>query len=85
MFTFWAFIVHIIFKCFLNVNRNSKKNQPKNTFNFKIIIPYLLVASVLIVGIICLFLGIKDTYYTNKKTKNYITTLANYRNRNYNF
>lgn len=75
---FWVFIIYIIRKYFLNIKRSSKKSKKKNEFNFKIVVFYLLVASVLLIGIICLFFGIKDTYYTSKKTKNYIITTAYY-------
>ena len=75
---FCVFIVYMIHKCFLSVNSNSKKSNKKDGFNFKIGVSYILVASILLVGIICLFIGIKDIYYTNKKTKNYLTTTAYY-------
>lgn len=41
---------------------------------------YLLIAIILLVGIFCLFFGIKNTYYSNQKTKNYLTTTAYYNN-----
>ena len=52
----------------------------KNKINIKMIIFCILVASALFLGIICLFLGIKTTFLTNKKTKNYLTTTAYYNN-----
>lgn len=77
---FWIFIVYIIRKCFFGIKNNSKQGNKKNRFDFRFVIFCFLVASVLLVGIACLFYGIKDTYYTNKKTKNYITTTAYYNN-----
>ncbi len=77
---FWVFIVYIIHKYFLRVSSNSKKSKKKSRFNFKIIVSYFLMASTLLVGIICLFVGIKNTYYSNKKTKSYLTTTAYYNN-----
>ena len=77
---FWALIVYMIHKFFFSVNSNSKKSEKKDGFNLKIVVSYFLVASVLLVGIICLFIGIKDTYYANKKTENYLITTAYYNN-----
>ena len=77
---FWIFIVCIIHKCFFSVDNNSKKIKKKGRFNFEMVISYFLVASTLLVGIICLFIGIKDTYYSNKQTKSYLTTTAYYDN-----
>ena len=55
---------------------NKKQLNSKINFNFKIIISIFLVAICLFSGILMLFFGIKDTYYLNKKTKNYITINA---------
>lgn len=55
----------------IQINKNKK-------FDYKFIVSTLLVFSVLVVGIVCLSVGIKDTYYTNKKTKDYILTTASY-------
>lgn len=77
---FWVFIVYMIHKSFFSVNSNSKKIKKKNGFSFQIVVSYFLVASVLLVGIICLFIGIKDTYYSNKRTENYLVTTAYYNN-----
>ncbi len=75
---FWIFIIYIIRKYFLNSKNNVKEITKKKRFDFKIIASTFLVASVLLVGVVLLFLGIKDTYSTSKKTKNYLTTTAYY-------
>ena len=77
---FWIFIVYIIRKYFFGIKNSLKQSNKKSRFNFKMIVSSFLVVSVLLVGIVCLFLGIKDTYYINKKTKNYLTTTAYYNN-----
>ena len=77
---FWVFIVYMIHKYFFNVDNNSKESKKKSRFNFKIFISYFLVVCTLLIGIICLFVGIKDTYSANKKTKDYIIATAYYNN-----
>lgn len=42
--------------------------------DFRMVISFLLVCSVLIIGIVCLWFGIKDTYKLNKITREYSTT-----------
>ncbi len=77
---FLIFIGYMARKYYLKVKKDNQPITIKNKFSFKIIVSSFLVITVLLVGIICLFLGIKDTYSTNKKTKNYIITDAYYSN-----
>lgn len=66
---FYIIILYIIYK--KTVKKDKNKNIKIN-INIGNIITVFLVGTILISGIIILFLGIKDTYVTNKKTKNYI-------------
>ncbi len=50
------------------------KSEIKFNINFKTIVSSLLVCSALIIGIVCLYFGIKDTYKLNNITKEYSTT-----------
>lgn len=69
---FWLISIYIIKKKFLKIN-NRKLN-----INWKIVISGFMVFIVFILGILMLFIGIKDTYKLNQKTKNYITTKGYY-------
>lgn len=73
---FWIFAIYIIRKYLFGIKTNSIPSNKK--FDYKFIIPAFLVFTVLLVGIVCLFMGIKDTYSTNKKTKDYILTTGVY-------
>lgn len=66
---FYILIFYIIYK--KNVKKDKNKSIKIN-INIGNIITVFLVGTILISGIIILFLGIKDTYVINKKTKNYI-------------
>lgn len=46
-------------------------NKRNFNINFRIIVSSFLVCSVLIVGIVCLYFGIKNTYKLNEKTRQY--------------
>lgn len=46
----------------------------KFNINFKTIVFSILVCSALIIGMVCLYFGIKDTCKLNKITKEYNTT-----------
>ena len=70
---FWIFIIYIIIKNFIIKNRNQ---HCKYESKIKMIGSSLLVSSVLLLGIILLTMGIKDTINTNNKTKDYILTSA---------
>ncbi len=75
---FWIFEIHIFRKSLLNIKADSKQVKKKTKFDFRIVVSCFLVFSVLLSGIICLAIGIKDTYQTSKKTKNYLTTTCYY-------
>lgn len=47
------------------------RNKRSFNINFRIIVSCFLVCSVLIIGIVCLYFGIKDTYKLNKITREY--------------
>ncbi len=72
---FWLGIIYIIRKHLLKIKKKSKQNK----INFPIVISSLLVVSVLLIGVVCLFIGIKDIYKTNQLTKNYLITTAHYK------
>lgn len=76
---FWMFEVYIFRKSFLGMKSDSKKVKKKSKINFGIIVSSFLVISILLSGIICLAIGIKDTYQISKKTKNYLTTTCYYK------
>ncbi len=71
---FWIFTINIFHKSLLDIKTNSKQTKKKSHFPFRILIPSFLVISILLSGIICLVIGLKDTYHISKKTKNYLIT-----------
>lgn len=76
---FWIAGVYIIRRFLFGIESKKKfkentKREPK--FNFKIVVSCFLVLSVLIIGIVCLYFGIRDTYKLNKISKEYVTTDA---------
>lgn len=71
---FWIGGIYIIRKFLFGISSKSVPKNKKLKFNFQIIISGLLVASVLIIGVVCLFFGIHDTYKLNAKIKGYLTT-----------
>lgn len=78
---FWIAGIYIIRKFFLEIESKTLFKNKNLTFNFKIIVSSLLVIVILLSGVFCLFIGIKDTYKLNRMTKNYIITngyLVNY-------
>lgn len=77
---FWIAEIYFIRKYFFKKSEKTLPNKTMLKFNIMIIIPYFLVITVLLIGIFCLFIGIKDTYYMNKITKNYLTTIAYFKN-----
>ncbi len=74
---FWGLEIHLFRKSVLDKS-DSKQTRKKTKFDFRIVVTGFLVFSVLLVGIICLIIGIKDTYQTKEKTKNYLTTTCYY-------
>lgn len=76
---FWIFEISIFRKSLLGMKSDSKKAKKKSKFDFRIMIPCFLVISILLSGIICLVIGIKDTYQISKKTENYLTTTCYYK------
>lgn len=71
---FWLMEIHFIRKYFFKKSQKDLSNKRKSKFNLKIIFSCLLVLAVLASGFLCLFIGIKDTYNFNQKTKDYVTT-----------
>lgn len=73
---FWIAGIYFFRKRILD--RNIKFTNNKFNVNFGIVISCILVAVVLLLGILMLFWGIKDTYKLNKQTKNYHITNGYY-------
>lgn len=71
---FWVCEVYIFRKSILEIKSDKKKALQKNKLDFKLVVSGFLVICVLISGLVCLVIGIKDTYQTKKKTQNYLTT-----------
>ena len=71
---FWIMLIYFIRKYFFKKNKKELSNKKESKFNFKIVVAGFLVFSVLASGFLCLFIGIKDMYQFNKKTKNYAVT-----------
>ncbi len=63
-------------KFLFRVNSKSATKQKESRFDFQIVVSSFLVLSVLLIGIVCLFFGIRDTYKLNEKTKGYLITDA---------
>lgn len=76
---FFIIGIYIVRKFLFKPKSKKESKKEIRIFNFKIIISYFLVLLVLIIGLSCLFFGIKDTYNLNKVTKNYITTEGYFR------
>ena len=73
---FWLFGIHIFRKSLLGIKPNSNKTKIKLKYDFRIVGSGFLVICVLLSGAICLIIGIRDTYQTNKNTKDYLTATA---------
>ncbi len=71
---FWIFEIYMIRRYLLGIKSTPKQIQKKYKFDFRIVVSCFLVFGVLFSGIICLVIGIKDTYHISKITKNYLTT-----------
>lgn len=76
---FWIFEIHIFRKSLLSRKSDSKKAEKKPKFDFKMIVSCFLVGSILLSGMICLVIGMKDTYQVSKKTKDYLTATCYYK------
>ena len=63
---FWIAGIYIMRKFLSGVNSKKEPKQIKSRFNFQIVVSSFLVLSVLVIGIVCLFFGIRDTYNLNK-------------------
>jgi len=71
---FWICGIYMIRKHLFGIQ--PKVTQKQSQFDLKIFISFFLVGIVLLIGIVCLYIGIKDTYNTNQITKDYITATA---------
>lgn len=71
---FWAIGIYFIRKILFEIKPPKQPKKTKSIFNFQIIVSSFLVGSILLIGIACLFVGIKDTYKLNKITKEYRQT-----------
>ena len=76
---FWMSEIYFFRKSLLGMKTDPKKDKKKSKFGFAIIVSCFLVISILLSGIICLAIGIKDTYQISKKTKNYLTATCYYK------
>ena len=71
---FWITWICLVKKYLFKNKEKTLFNKIKLNFNIEKFITYFLVLSVLLIGFICLFIGIRDSYNVSKKTKNYLTT-----------
>lgn len=71
---FWIFGIYTFRKSILGIKPSIKQNKKKFKFDFRIVVSCSLVICVLLSGVICLVIGIRNTYRINKNTKNYLTT-----------
>lgn len=76
---FWIAGIYIVRKFLLGMSSKEETKNKESKFNFSIIISSFLVLLVLIIGITCLYFGIKDTYKLNKITREYMTTNGYFR------
>ena len=66
--------IYMVRKFLFGIKPKDGSNNKKSRFDFKVIVSSFLVLSVLIIGLSCLFFGIRDTYRSNKITREYVTT-----------
>ncbi len=71
---FWIFEIYMVRRSLLGIKTTPKQTEKKCKFDFRIVVSCFLVFGVLFSGIICLVVGIRDTYYASKTTKSYLTT-----------
>lgn len=69
---FWFILLYFVSKYFFKKNQKTVPSKRKARFDIKIVVSSFLVLVVLISGFFCLAIGIKDTYKTNKITKDYV-------------
>lgn len=62
---FWIFEIYIVRKSLLSIKRAPKQTEKKCKFDFRIAVSCFLVFCILFSGIICLVIGIRDTYNTS--------------------
>ncbi len=62
---FWIVGIYIVRKFLLGMSSKEETKNKESKFNFSIIVSSFLVLLVLIIGITCLYFGIKDTYKLN--------------------
>lgn len=66
--------IYMVRKFLFGIKPKDRLNNKKSRFDFKVIVSSFLVLSVLIIGVLCLFFGIRDTYRLNKITRGYNIT-----------
>lgn len=66
--------IYMVRKFLFGIKPKDESNNKKIRFDFKVIVSSFLVLSVLIIGVSCLFFGIRDTYKLNKITREYVVT-----------
>lgn len=71
---FWIAGIYIVRKFLVGMSSKEETKNKESKFNFSIVVSIFLVLLVLIIGITCLYFGIKDTYKLNKITREYMTT-----------
>ena len=76
---FWIGGLYFTRKCFFHHVVKEKQDQKKSKFSMQAVVPVFLVFSVLLVGMGCLYLGIRDTYRLSKQTKGYLVTVGHYK------
>lgn len=77
---FWALGIYLVRRALLGTKVKDKKTKKKSKLDFRIVVSCFLVLSVLLSGALCLIIGIKDTYHTSKRTKNYLVTTGYFKN-----
>lgn len=64
-------LIGIIGRKRIKINTLKIKKSP---FSFPFVMSFLLISITLVIGVVCLFWGIKETYELSQVSKNYITT-----------
>ncbi len=71
---FWLIGIYFVRKKLFKTNKESVIKPIMSKFNFSVVVGCFLIGITLIIGIVCLFIGITETYKSNEIAKNYITT-----------
>lgn len=79
---FWLVGIYVTCKYLLGMKSKVVHDNKKLKVDFNIAISVFLVFSVLIIGIGCLYFGIRDTVRLHKKTKGYLITDGYYKDYN---